>query len=86
MSVGMCVGVAEAMGMRYAGLEYRRECWVGERLVEEGRNGVAVAEGECGFSCWGERGGWGFGGVGGGGGEVVYAFGGWSIVRFGQDI
>lgn len=56
MSVGMCVGVAEAMGMRYAGLEYRRECWVGERLVEEGRNGVAVAEGECGFSCWGERG------------------------------
>lgn len=51
----MCVGVAEAMGMRYAGLEYGRECWVGDRLVDKGRNG-GVGEGECGFSCGGMRG------------------------------
>lgn len=55
MSVESCVRVAEALGAKFAGVEYGIECWVGDGLGGEGINSV-VGEGECDFSCGGARG------------------------------
>ncbi|KAF2478258.1 WSC-domain-containing protein [Lindgomyces ingoldianus] len=66
MSVEACLAVAEAGRYAYAGLEFGRECWLGNVLQgmgtvgssggSDGTNGVAVSEAECRQSCLGARG------------------------------
>ncbi|KAH7368772.1 WSC domain-containing protein [Plectosphaerella cucumerina] len=60
MSIDLCIATCE--GSNFAGVEYGRECWCGERLNVEGdppaegvaRPGELLEDAECGFACPGD--------------------------------
>ncbi|KAH6691360.1 WSC domain-containing protein [Plectosphaerella plurivora] len=60
MDIDLCIATCE--GSNYAGVEYGRECWCGERLNIEGdkpaegvaRPGEVLEDAECGFTCPGD--------------------------------
>jgi hypothetical protein len=59
MTVEACLAAAEANKFAYAGVEFGRECWMGNKLGNLlGSAGVNVRtrEGECDMSCVGARG------------------------------
>jgi hypothetical protein len=50
MTVESCIDLADANGYMFAGLEYGRECWVGNNLLNPILNAAASA---CNMSCKG---------------------------------
>jgi hypothetical protein len=53
MSVETCLGLAQSGGYTYAGLEYGRECWVGNTFL----NPLTVAAStDCNMPCLGSKG------------------------------
>ncbi|KAK5048350.1 hypothetical protein LTR84_006020 [Exophiala bonariae] len=58
MSQGFCVGVCRDKGWAFAGVEYGRECYCGDKLnlvADGGKGELAKSEAECDMVCSGER-------------------------------
>ncbi|KAF2426203.1 WSC-domain-containing protein [Tothia fuscella] len=53
MSIETCIDLADAAGYQYAGLEYGRECWVGNSLLNPTSSAPASA---CNIPCKGSVG------------------------------
>jgi hypothetical protein len=54
MTVSACLAAAEAKGYSWAGLEYGRECWMGNSLNNSPVN--ATLPTECSMACKGDKG------------------------------
>lgn len=51
MTVEKCMGLAQASGYTYAGLEYGSECWMGSKLLSALTNATAASQ--CSMTCAG---------------------------------
>lgn len=58
MSTEACIAIAEAQKAAYAGLEYGRECWIGDALAGNMTvvGNVQTRESDCNLTCVGARG------------------------------
>lgn len=54
MTVDACLQMAEASGYKFAGLEYARECWMGNTVVGLPANASSMAD--CNMVCKGNVG------------------------------